>query len=104
MPTPVTVPRPLLFAMATVFGVSSTFQAYGLQRLEGKDASPQLLLPLLVLNLVYWYIPAFVAPTIMRVAMRYELSRTPWRVQALVHAVGALAYAFVHTTVVLVGC
>jgi two-component system LytT family sensor kinase len=102
MPTPVTVPRPLLFATATVFGVSSTFQAYGLQRLEGKDASPHVLLPLLVLNLVYWYIPALVAPTIMRVAMRYELSRTPWRVQALVHAAGALAYAFVHTTVVLI--
>jgi two-component system, LytTR family, sensor kinase len=101
MAAPVTAPRLLLFAIATILGVSSTFQAYGLQVLEGKDSSPGLLLPLLALNLVYWYVPALFAPSIMRIALRYDLGRTPWRVQALVHVAGALVYSVVHTMVVL---
>jgi signal transduction histidine kinase len=101
MNAPVKAPQSLLFAIATVLGVSSTFQAYGLQSLEGKDASARLVLPLLALNLVYWYVPALCAPIIMRLALHYDLGRTRWRVQALVHGAAALVYSIVHTTVVL---
>lgn len=101
MAASVTIPRSVLFAIATGFGVSSTFQAYGLQVLEGRDLSGRTVFPLLVLNLVYWYVPALLAPTVMRTALKHELGRRRWPVQALVHVTGALAYGVIHTTVLL---
>jgi hypothetical protein len=100
MAEPVKVPTWVVFAIATAFGVSSTFQAYGLQLLEGRETS-SLRVPLLLLNLVYWYVPALLAPMIMRLALKYELGRRRWRVQALVHLAGLLSYAIVHTTILL---
>src|SRR5580692_11515478 len=52
------IPAPLLFVIATAFGVSSTFQAYWLDAISHEHAMPHALLHLFVLNLVYWYIPA----------------------------------------------
>jgi signal transduction histidine kinase len=95
------IPAPLLFVIATAFGVSSTFQAYWLDAIsrEHEHAMPHALLHLFALNLVYWYIPALLAPAIMAWAMR--VSRMRWPVQVLVHAGGALAYSVVHTAVIM---
>jgi two-component system LytT family sensor kinase len=91
-----------LFAIATAFGVASTIEAYSLRLLQDWDAtSPRILLPLLGLNLVYWYVPALLAPTIMAVALRYRLGRVHWAKQVVVHVTGVLIYSVVHISVLL---
>ena len=96
------VPALPLFVIATAFGVSSTFQAYSMSVLEDGTAVAARRSPsLLALNLVYWYLPALLAPTIMAVALRYQLGRVRWSTQALVHVTGALVYSVVHTVAML---
>jgi signal transduction histidine kinase len=95
------VPALPLFVIATAFGVSSTIQAYSIRVLEDGRTSLQSLLPLLGLNLVYWYVPALLAPTIMAVALRYRLGRVRWSTQVAVHLIGVLAYSIVHISVLL---
>jgi two-component system LytT family sensor kinase len=96
------LPAPLLFIIATAFGVSSTFQAYWLDRITHDHALPHTLLNLLALNLLYWYIPALLAPVIMAWAMRESLRQKKWPLQVLLHLGGALAYSVVHTAAMLV--
>jgi len=96
------VPALPRFVIATAFGVSSTFQAYSMRLLEDGTSSPAAIPQLLALNLVYWYLPALLAPTIVRVALRYQLGRVRWSTQALVHVTGAFAYSIVHTVAMLV--
>ena len=50
-----------------------------------------------LLNLSYWYLPALVAPLVMRIAVRYQLDRTSWWRQLAVHGIGALLYSVLHT-------
>ncbi len=95
------VPALPLFVIATAFGVSSTIQAYSIRVLEDGNTSLRSLLPLLGLNLVYWYVPALLAPTIMAVALRYRLGRVRWSTQVAVHLAGVLVYSLVHTSVLL---
>jgi signal transduction histidine kinase len=95
------IPAPLLFVIATAFGVSSTFQAYWLDAISHEHAMPHALRHLLALNLVYWYIPALLAPVIMVWATREPLGHKRWPVQVLVHLAGALAYSVVHTAIML---
>jgi hypothetical protein len=95
------VPALPLFVIATSFGVSSTIQAYSIRVLEDGNASVRALLPLLGLNLVYWYVPALLAPTIMAVALRYRLGRVRWSTQIAVHLAGVVVYSLLHTTVLL---
>ncbi|MGE3511057.1 MAG: sensor histidine kinase [Vicinamibacterales bacterium] len=91
------MPRRTIFAIATLFGVSSTLQGLMLTRLHNEPYYPGDWLHLLILNLAYWYVPALLAPTIMHVALRFELWRVAaWR-QLLVHGAGAIAYSVVHT-------
>ena len=87
------VPALPLFVIATAFGVSSTIQAYSIRVLEDGNTSVRSLLPLLGLNLVYWYVPALLAPTIMAVALRYRLGRVRWSTQVAVHLAGVLVYS-----------
>jgi sensor histidine kinase YesM len=54
---------------------------------------------LLALNLVYWYIPALLAPIIMAFALRHPIDRVRWWKQIAMHAAGALSYSVVHTAV-----
>jgi two-component sensor histidine kinase len=96
------VPPWLLFVIATAFGVSSTVQGYWLGRALHEPHTPHEILHLVVLNFVYWYIPALLAPMIMAGATREQLVRARWPVQVLVHVGGALAYSVVHTTVMTV--
>jgi len=91
---------PLLLAIATVFGVSSSIQAYFLQLATGEQ-SPAPFAHVMVLNLVYWYVPALVAPVIMWLASRYQLGRVHWPALIAIHLTGALTYAFIHTAAML---
>ena len=93
------IPALPLFLIATAFGVSSTMQAYSMRVLdEGAGSAPaRYVLPLLGLNLTYWYIPALLAPTIMALALRFHLGRVRWPVQLVVHLAGVLVYSVVHT-------
>lgn len=100
MPVRIRVPRLALFGIATAFGVSSTLQAHWMEALDGM-ATTSPLLRLLGLNLVYWYVPALLAPTIMRIALRYDLNRVRWPKQALVHLTGGLVYSVIHTSILL---
>jgi signal transduction histidine kinase len=92
------IPIPTLFGIATAFGVSSSLQAVGMQQLRGVGADA--FLTLLVLNLAYWYVPALAAPLILEAAAR--LRSRSWPAQAFSHATAALAYAVVHTAIMLV--
>ena len=94
------IPAPLLFVIATVFGISSTFQAYWMDRLSPHTHPMQdAFLHLLLLNLVYWYIPALLAPAIMTFALRHPFDGTRWPRQIALHFSGALSYSIVHTAV-----
>jgi sensor histidine kinase YesM len=95
------IPALPLFAVATVFGVSSTIQAYAIHVLEGDHLSPDTVARSLCLNLIYWYLPAAVAPTIVSIALRYRLGRVRWLQQVIVHVSGVLIYSFVHISLML---
>lgn len=89
------IPIPLLLGTATLFGVSSTIQAYWLARVSG-DPQPTIV-PLFVLNTVYWWVPALLAPFIIGLAVRYQVTRDRWPLTVLVHGAGALTYSFIHS-------
>ena len=95
------ISAPLLLLIATAFGMSSTFQAYWLDRITHEHPMPHALRHLFALNLLYWYIPALLAPTIMAWAVRERLGQKKWPMQAVVHAVGALSYSVVHTAIMM---
>jgi len=99
MPTRGRISFPVLLGIATAFGVSSTLQAYWLSRVSG-DNEP-MRVHLLVLNMVYWYVPALLAPVIMKLATRYQIRRTSLTKFAAVHLTGALAYSLIHTAAML---
>ena len=94
---PPAVSRRTLFLVATVFGVSSTLQAAFLDR--GAMAHEDWVgwLHMALLNVWYWYVPALLAPVVMRLARRFSLDTTPVWQQALVHAVGVIVYGVTHT-------
>ena len=96
------IPAPLLFVIATAFGISSTFQAYWMDRLSPHTHPMQnAAWHLLALNLVYWYIPALLAPILMVFALRNPLDRVHWPRQIALHAGGALSYSVAHTVVMM---
>jgi two-component system, LytTR family, sensor kinase len=87
---------PVLLAIATVFGVSSSVQSYLLSVVtEGK--SPDMIGHVFLLNIVYWYVPAVLAPFIMALATRYQIGRGRSYVSVVVHVTGALTYSVIHT-------
>lgn len=92
------LPWQTLFLVATFFGVSSAIQGALLMRINSEPYMPGDWLQLPVLNLTYWYVPALVAPIIMRVAMRYQLERTSWWRQLAIHGTGAILYSVLHTS------
>jgi len=90
---------PLLFAIATAFGISSTIQSYLLARVQ--DYRPEIW-QVFVLNTVYWYVPALAAPLVMALAERFEFDKKRWYVPVAVHVAGALTYSVVHTALMFV--
>ena len=96
------IPTPTLFVITTAFGISSTVQAYWMARLELHPMVMQnAIARLLALNLVYWYIPAFLAPIIMAFALRHPFDRVHWPRQLALHVTGALSYSVVHTVIMM---
>jgi two-component system, LytTR family, sensor kinase len=95
------IPTSLLFVIATAFALSSTIQAYWLERVLGEPKMPHEILHLIVLNIVYWYIPALLAPVIMSWATSDQLGGKRWYVQVPVHVAGALAYSVVQTAAIM---
>src|SRR5689334_20193607 len=94
------IPAPTLFVIATAFGISSTIQAYWMSRLElHPNMMQNAVLRLLALNLVYWYIPALLAPIVMAFALRHPFDRAHWPRQLATHVAGALSYSVVHTMI-----
>lgn len=86
-----------MFCIATLFGLSSAVQIVLLMRLNGETIYPIEWLHIPLLNLAYWYMPALLAPLIMRLAVRYRLGHTSWWQQLAVHGAGAITYSIVHT-------
>src|SRR4029079_13712907 len=52
---------------------------------------------LFVLNSVYWYVPALLAPTSIRLATRFRVGRVSCYTLVAIHVIGALTYSVVHT-------
>ena len=93
------IPAPTLFVIATAFGISSTLQAHWMDKLElHPHVIQDAIARLLVLNLVYWYIPALLAPLIMAFGLRHPFDRIHWPRQLALHVTAALSYSIVHTT------
>jgi two-component system LytT family sensor kinase len=96
------IPAPTLFVIATAFGISSTVQAYWMARLElHPHVMQNAVLRLLALNLVYWYIPALLAPIVMAFALRHPFDRAHWPRQLATHVTAALSYSLVHTAIMM---
>ena len=92
---------PLLFGLATAFGLSSSIQSYLLSATTGEQMGLLGSLHLVTLNLVYWYVPALLAPFIMGIASRYQFGRgLGWQPFA-VHFGGALLYSVAHSVAML---
>ncbi len=96
------IPAPTLFVIATVFGVSSTLQAHWMAKLQiHSHVMENATARLLALNLVYWYIPAVLAPIIMAFALRHPFDRVRWPKPLALHLVAALSYSVVHTAIMM---
>ena len=94
------LPIVLLFGIATAFGLSSTIQSYFLA-VVAAGRPPDMVGHLVILNLVYWYVPALLAPLIVGLATRFQFARGQgWRPFA-VHIAGALVYSVIHTASML---
>ncbi len=91
-----TPPLRWVFAAATVLGLFSTLQAYRLTTLNLRDPMDIEVGKLLLLNLVYWYIPASLASVVFRLGHRFRLDGAHW-IRALgVHAFAAVSYSVIH--------
>jgi signal transduction histidine kinase len=85
-----------VFAAATVLGLFSTLQAYRLTTLNLRSPMDIEVGKLLILNVVYWYIPASLSPVIFRLGHRFRIDGPRmWRALA-VHAIAACSYSVVH--------
>jgi signal transduction histidine kinase len=94
----------LLFTVATVLALSSTIQSWRLQALSGDQTwalTLKLMAQLMVLNTMYWYVPALLAPTIVAITRRYRLGHTPWPKTLGVHLATAFAFSLIHETAML---
>jgi hypothetical protein len=87
---------PVLIGIATVFGVSSSIQSYLLSSVQG-EAVGRMAAHVVILNLVYWYVPALMAPLIMRLATRYQFGRDRVWQPLAIHLTGALVYSVIHS-------
>lgn len=94
----------LLFTVATVLALSSTIQSWRLQSLSADQTwalTLQLMAQLMVLNTVYWYVPALLTPTIVAITQRVRLGHTRWTRALPVHLASAFAYSIAHTAFML---
>jgi two-component system LytT family sensor kinase len=96
-----TPPYRWVFVVATPFVLFSTLQAYRLNALSLRVPADIPVLPLLILNLAYWYVPALLTPTIFRLAQRYRLDTPRWPLSAAIHVLFACAFSVFHCACML---
>jgi signal transduction histidine kinase len=94
-------PLRLVFATATVLGFFSTLQAYRLTTLNLRTPMDIEVGKLLLLNLVYWYVPATLSTVIFRLGYRFRLDGPRFLRALLVHAGSAMAYSVVHCALMI---
>jgi hypothetical protein len=92
---------PLLVGIATAFGISSSIQSYLLSTAAGEPVGAAMAGHVLVQNLVYWYVPALLAPAIVRLATRYQFGRGQGWTPFAVHITGAFVYSLIHSAAML---
>jgi LytS/YehU family sensor histidine kinase len=85
-----------VFAVATVLGFFSTLQAYRLTTLNLRYPMDIEVGKLLLLNLLYWYVPASLSPIIFRLGQRFRIDSSRWGRALAVHALAACSYSVVH--------
>jgi signal transduction histidine kinase len=90
-----------ILAVATLLGISSAFQAHRLVAIESGDAS--LRIPLVLLNLTYWYAPALLTPLTIRLARRFRLGGEMWTRALAVHVSAAVLFALVSIAILILG-
>ena len=90
-----------VFLVATLLGLFSTAQAYRLTALNPRAPAEIELWPLLVLNLMLWYVPAALLRPISTLSARFRLDSPRWLRAIAVHAAAALAFSVVHAAAML---
>ncbi len=97
MQKPWTPPIRWVFGAATLLGFFSTLQAYRLTSLSYGDKMDVQASALLVLNLVYWYVPATLAAIIFRMDQRrFRLDTNHWMRALAFNALGAASFSVAH--------
>ena len=96
MQKPWTPPLRWVFAAATLFGIFSTLQSYRLTTLSLKSPMDIQEWKILLLNLVYWYVPALLTPAFFRLAHRFRIDSPQWPRALASHAMFALAFSVIH--------
>jgi two-component system LytT family sensor kinase len=91
-----TPPVRWVFLAATVLGLFSTLQAYRLTMLSMKNGASIEVGHLLILNLVFWYVPALLTSPVFRLAHKFRASAQNWVKPVLVHTLAAFVFSFVH--------
>ncbi len=96
-------PAPWVFLVATLLGLFSTAQAYRLTTLNPRARAEDIeLWPLLVLNLMLWYVPAALIGPIFSVAARFRLDSDRWLRAVAIHAAAAVVFSVIHAAGMLV--
>jgi len=91
-----TPPVRWVFLAATVLGLFSTLQSYRLTMLTMKDGYSINVGRILILNLVYWYVPAILTSPIFRLTHRFRATAQHWVKPTLIHVTAAILFSFVH--------
>ena len=86
----------LVFGAATVLGFFSALQSYRLSTLSYNGAMPIEAGRLVLLNLVYWYIPAAFTPAIFKLSDRYRIGSGQWPRALAVHVCTAGIFSLAH--------
>src|SRR5688572_15388218 len=96
-----TPPLRWVFAAATVLGCFSALQSYRLSTLNLRYPMDIEVGKILILNLVYWYVPAALTPVIFRLGHRFRVDGPRWLSALGVHAVAAVTYSAVHCALMI---
>ena len=97
MQKPWTPPLRWVFGAATLLGLFSTLQAYRLTALSSKNPAEIEVGSLLILNFVYWFIPASCSPVIFTLIRRFRFDEARARTIA-VHLGAAFIFTALHAT------
>ena len=86
----------VIFGVATLLGLFSTFQAYQAVQFLSTEKQKASIWLLLGINTSYWYIWALLAPVVLWVARRFPFERGVWIRSLPVHLVAVAVLTIVH--------